>query len=124
MKIKFIILKFCILGIVIISCDCKENNPQPVSITGGLIIKVKLDGLNDYKSGVKVGLATSLENLDNSIYLQIKKTSAIGNVNMGQLNPGNYYCDGYYEIDNNLYYGISEIQVVAGTNKEITLVIE
>jgi hypothetical protein len=124
MKINVIKLLIIIVGIVFISCNNNSNDPKPVVTTGGLIVKANLDGLSGYKSNVKISLATSLENLDNLIYLQEKKTGSNGSVNFGQLNTGNYYIDAYYEIGNDYYYGIAQVQIVSGIDKEVVLVLK
>ena len=102
------------------ACSKKEEvAPKPT--TGGLVVKVKLDGSTGFLSNVGVGLATSKANLDNSVYLQDKVTNTAGQVDFGQLNPANYYYDCEAVVGSDTYYGEGQIQVVAGTNLELTL---
>lgn len=117
-------LLIIVTGIVLISCNNNTNEPKPIVSTGGVIVKAKLDGLSGYKSDVKIGLATSLENLDNLIYLQEKKTGSSGSVDFSQLNAGNYYIDAYYELGNDNYYGIAQVQIVSGIDKEVVLILK
>ena len=124
MKSKIIIFAILLLGLTVSFSGCKKDDPEPIPTTGGLIVKVKLTGSTGYLSDVLVGLATSQENLDNEVYLQDKTTDANGQVNFGQLNPGNYYYDCYHEIGSDAYYGEGQVQIVAGTDLELTLTLE
>jgi hypothetical protein len=120
MKSKIIVFAFLLLGLTAGFSGCKKDDPEPAK-TGGLVVKVRLAGSTGYLTDVGVGLATSQANLDNSIYLQDKKTDATGQVNFGQLNPGNYYYDCGTTIGGTDYYGEGQIQIVAGTDLELTL---
>ena len=124
MKSKIIVFAFLLLGLTAGFSGCKKDEPEPAKTTGGLVVKVKLVGSTGYLTGVEVGLATSQANLDNSIYLQDKLTDANGQVNFGQLNPGNYYYDCFHTVGSDEYYGEGQVQIVAGTNLELTLTLE
>jgi hypothetical protein len=124
MKSKIIVFAFLLLGLTAGFSGCKKEEPAPAKTTGGLVVKVKLDGSTGYLTGAEVGLATSQANLDNSIYLQDKVTDATGQVNFGQLNPANYYYDCATTIAGTDYYGEGQIQIVAGTDLELTLTIK
>lgn len=56
--------------------------------------------------------------------MQDKTTDANGQVDFGQLNPGNYYYDCYHEIGSDAYYGEGQVQIIAGKNLELTLILE
>jgi hypothetical protein len=124
MKSKIIVLAFLLLGLVVGFSGCQKDDPEPAITTGGLVVKVKLDGSTGFLTGADVGLATSQANLDNSVYLQEKITDSSGKANFGQLNPGNYYYDCATTIAGVDYYGEGQIQIVAGTNLELTLTIQ
>jgi hypothetical protein len=124
MKSKIIVLAFLFLGLAAGFSGCKKDEPEPAKTTGGLVVKVQLKGSTGFLTGVQVGLATSQINLDNSVYLQDKATDASGKADFGQLNPGNYYYDCETTIAGTLYYGEGQIQIVAGTDLELTLVLE
>jgi hypothetical protein len=124
MKNKIIVFAFLLLGLATGFSSCKKDEPEPAKTTGGLIVKVKLTGSTGYLTGVDVGLATSKVNLDNSVYLQDKTSDAKGQVNFGQLNPANYYYDCSTTIAGVDYYGEGQIQIVAGTDLELTLILE
>jgi hypothetical protein len=124
MKSKIVFLAILLLGLTVAFTGCKKDDTEPTPTTGGLVVKVKLVGSTGFLTDVAVGLATSKENLDNSVYLQDKDTDANGQVNFGQLNPGNYYYDCYHEIGSDYYYGEGQIQIVAGTDLELTLTLE
>ena len=123
MKSKIIIFSILILGLTVAFSGCKKDEPEPTPTptTGGLIVKVNLEGSTGYLTDVSVGLATSQENLDNEVYLQEKVTDANGKADFGQLNPGNYYYDCYHVIGSDEYYGEGQVQIVAGQNLELTL---
>jgi hypothetical protein len=124
MKSKIIVFAFLLLGLAAGFSGCKKDEPEPAKTTGGLVVKVKLTGSTGYLTGVEVGLATSLANLDNSIYLQDKVTDANGQVNFGQLNPANYYYDCATTVAGTEYYGEGQVQIVAGTDLELTLTLK
>ncbi len=122
MKRSLLFSSILFLGLAFVLTGCKKDDPEPTqSTTGGLVVKVQLEGSTGYLTGALVGLATSQENLDNSIYLQDLETNSSGQVNFGQLNPGNYYYDCYYELGINDFYGEGQVQIVAGQNRELTL---
>jgi len=121
MKSKILILPILLIGLISIFTSCSKEEVAPT--TGGLVIKVKLEGSTGFLSDAAVGLATSQDNLDNSIYLQDIYTDANGEADFGQLNAGNYYYDSYITIGNYWYYGEGQIQVVSGTDLKLTLVI-
>ncbi len=124
MKIKTIILSLLLLGIISTFTSCSKDDTKPAATSGGLVVKVKLAGATGYLTGVVVGLATSIENFDNSIYLHEKITNSNGVADFGQLNSGNYYYDCYYVIGGTKHYGEGQVQIVAGTNLELTVTIE
>lgn len=119
MKTKLLLL-VALFAIFFASC-AKEEEPAPT--TGSLTIKARLYNSTGYLSGVDVGLATSQYNLDNMIYLFDKVTDSNGEANFGQLNAANYYYDGYTQIGSTAYYGEGQVQVVAGEDKVLTLII-
>lgn len=115
---------FALVTILVLALSgCSEEAPAPPPTTGGLIIKVALQGSTGFLTGVPVGLATSQANLDRGIYLQDKRTDSSGKVDFGQLNPGNYYYDAEYTTSNASYYGEGQVQIVAGRNQELTLLV-
>jgi hypothetical protein len=124
MNSKIIVFAFLLLGLTTGFSSCKKDDPEPAKTTGGLVVKVKLIGSTGYLTGVGVGLATSQANLDNSVYLQDKTADANGQVNFGQLNPGNYYYDCATTIAGTDYYGEGQIQIIAGTDLDLTLTLE
>ena len=90
----------------------------------GLIIGSVIDITNKKNSlFVKVDVLLP-KNLDNSVYLQDELTDNEGNVDFGQLNPGNYYYDCSTTIGGIDYYGEGQVQVTAGKNLELTLMLE
>lgn len=97
--------------------DVKKDEP---STTGTLTIIVELEN-GEKVEGALVGLATSVENLDNSIYLREEDTDKYGKVRFGELNPGSYYFDCFYDIGDSEYYGEGEIQIIANQRKELKL---
>jgi hypothetical protein len=121
MKSKIIVFAFLLLGLAAGFTGCKKDDIEPAKTTGGMIVKVKLTGSTGYLTGVDVGLATSQANLDNEVYLQDKTTDANGQINFGQLNPGNYYYDCLTTIAGIDYYGEGQIQIVAGPDLELEL---
>ncbi len=128
MKSKIIILSFLLFGLTTVFTGCKKEDPpptpKPVKTTGALVVKVKLAGSTGFLTGVLVGLATSQVNLDNEVYLSQKVTNAQGSANIGELNPGNYYYDCSHEIGSDSYYGEGQVQIVAGTDLELTLTLQ
>jgi hypothetical protein len=124
MKSKIIVIAFLLLGLTAGFSGCKKNDAEPSKTTGSLVVKVKLAGSTGYLTGVPVGLATSQANLDNSIYLQEKLTDANGQADFGRLNPANYYYDCVTTIGGSEYYGEGQVQIVAGRDLELTLVME
>ena len=124
MKFKTIFLSALLLGFVFTLGNCKKEESAPKTSTGGLVIKVQMGGTNSYVAGAEVGIATTLENFDNGIYLTEKLTDASGNANFGQLKPGTYYYDVYYELGTTEYNTEGQIQVESGKNKEIVEVLE
>lgn len=124
MKFKTIFLSALLLGFAFTLGNCKKEEPTPNTSTGGLAIKVQLAGSTDFVQGAVVGIANSLDNFDNSIYLSEKTTNATGKVDFGQLKSGTYYYDVYYQLGITEYYTEGQIQVVAGKNKEIVEVLE
>lgn len=121
-----VLIYFFILGISTFLISCKDDTKDvtPAKNTGGLVVKAQLSGSTGYLTNVDIGLATSKTNLDNSIYLQSKKTDASGKADFGQLNPGNYYYDCLTTVAGTEYYGEGQIQIVAGTDLELTLTLE
>ena len=115
---------FLILSIISVGFSSCKKEDDPVLTTGGLVVKVQLDGSTGYLTGVNVGLSTSQDNLDDGVYLQDKVTDSNGKVDFGELNPGNYYYDCYYEVGSNDYYGEGQVQIIAGTDLELTLTLE
>lgn len=111
---------FLLLALIMLMAGCAK---EETATTGGLIIKAKLSTSTGYLAGVDVGLATSQANLDNSIYLQDKITNSQGEADFGQLNAGNYYYDGFTTIGSTDYYGEGQIQITAGDDKILTLII-
>ena len=123
MKSKILLLAVLLLGFVAVFTSCTEEVVEPISTTGGLFIKVQLEGSTGFISGALVGVATSQANLDNGVNLQDLITDANGQADCGQLNPGNYYYDCSHEIGNDEYYGEGQVQIVVGTDLELTLLL-
>ena len=121
---KLFFRSFLILSIIAVGFSSCKKEDDPATTTGGLVVKVQLDGSTGYLKGVSVGLSTSQDNLDDSIYLQDKETDSNGKVDFGELNPGNYYYDCYYKVGSTDYYGEGQVQIVAGTDLELTLTLE
>jgi hypothetical protein len=128
MKRSLLFSSILFLGLAFVLIGCKKDDPEPTptptptpATTGGLVVKVQLEGSTGYLTGAIVGLATSEENLYNEIYLRELETNSSGQANFGQLNPGNYYYDCYYELGFAPYYGVGQVQIVAGQNQELTL---
>ncbi len=121
MKSKILILAVLLVGFATVFTSCKKDEVEPIPTTGGLVIKVQLEGSTGFMSDALVGISTSQENLDNSVYLQDLDTDANGQADFGQLNPGNYYYDCFHEIGSDEYYGEGQVQIVAGTDLELTL---
>jgi hypothetical protein len=123
MKSKILLLAVLLLGFAAVFTSCTEEVVEPISTTGGLFIKVQLEGSTGFISGALVGVATSQANLDNGVNLQDLSTDANGQADFGQLNPGNYYYDCSHEIGNDEYYGEGQVQIVVGTDLELTLML-
>jgi hypothetical protein len=123
MKSKILLLAVLLLGFAAVFTSCTEEVVEPISTTGGLFIKVQLEGSTGFISGALVGVATSQANLDNGVNLQDLITDANGQADCGQLNPGNYYYDCSHEIGNDEYYGEGQVQIVVGTDLELTLML-
>lgn len=123
MKITNIILTLT-LTVLLFACKKESTSTPTPATTGGLIVKVKLKNSTGFISGAEVGLATSQTNLDNGVYLQDKITNSNGQADFGQLNPGNYYYDALAIVGGADYYGEGQVQIVAGQNLELTLVVE
>lgn len=124
MKFKTIFLSSLLLGFVFTLGNCKKEEKDTTPATGGLVIKVQLAGSTDFLKDAYVGLSNNLDDFDNGIYLSEKITDTTGKVNFGQLKPGTYYYDVYYEIGITEYYTEGQIQVESGKNKEIVEVLE
>ena len=118
MKNKILLIFVFLFGITVLFTNCSKEDP---ATTGGFIVKVKLDGSTGFLTNVLVGLATSEQNLNNSVYLQDLDTDADGKADFGQLNPGNYFYDCYHEVGSDDYYGEGQVQIIAGENLELTL---
>jgi hypothetical protein len=128
MKRSLLFSSILFLGLAFVLTGCKKDDPEPTptptptpATTGGLVVKVQLQGSTGYLVGAEVGLATSLANLDEGIYLQDLTTNSNGQANFGQLIPGNYYYDAFYVLGSDYYYGEGQVQIVAGQNQELTL---
>jgi hypothetical protein len=128
MKRSLLFSSILFLGLAFVLTGCKKDDPEPTptptptpATTGGLVVKVQLQGSTGYLSGAEVGLATSQANLDAAIYLQDLVTNSSGQANFGQLSPGSYFYDCAYALDGSLYYGEGQVQIVAGQNLELTL---
>ncbi|MFY8190382.1 MAG: hypothetical protein ACOVK9_05395 [Bacteroidia bacterium] len=122
MRNKLIFIALLFIGSATFFTGCTKEDPKPT--TGGLKILPQLKNSTGYLKGVQVGLATSKSNLDNSIYLQDKVSNSSGVADFGQLNPGNYYYDCFTLVGGNEYYGEGQVQVSAGTDLELTLILE
>ena len=99
----------------------------------GLVIKVKLDGFTGYQDSAYVDLYVLpyMYDADPTISLT---TDSSGRVDFDQLNPGRYYYNGFYIIDDGIpnfpgsstveeYYNYDSVLIVAGTNLERTLIL-
>ena len=119
MKTKIYFLAFLLIGLTTVFSSCSKDEDK--STTGGLVVKVKMNGSTGYQTGAIVVIATSKANLDAGIFLQNKVTDAQGSADFGQLNPGNYVYAAEFTVGNTNYYGEGEVQIVAGQNQELTL---
>jgi len=124
MKNKIILFMVLVLGSAFLFTGCTKEETKPAVTSGGLIVKAKLANSTGFLKNVNIGLATSQDNLDNSVYLQDLKSDANGNANFGQLNPGNYYYDCFTTVAGTDYYGEGQVQIVKGTDLTLTLVLE
>ena len=120
MKNKTLLAFVLLFGITTLFTNCSKED---AATTGGLVIKVQLDGSTGFLTGAMSGLATSENNLDDGIYLQDITTDADGKADFGQLNPGNYFYDAEKTVAGTNYYADGQVQVVAGTDLELTLII-
>ena len=120
MKNKISILVLLLFGFTTFFTNCSKED---AATTGGLVIKVQLDGSTGFLTGAASGLATSENNLSDGIYLQDIVTDADGKADFGQLNPGNYFYDAEKTVAGTYYYADGQVQVVAGTDLELTLII-
>jgi len=123
MKRSLLFSSILFLGLAFVLTGCKKEEPETDSLkltnandapsTGGLEVRVmSYQGWNSYipYQGVEVRLATSLENINQGIYLGRIITGSNGEANFGQLLPGNYY----YGVGWNLGY---EVQIIPGEEK-------
>ena len=125
MKSRTIILAFLLLGLTTVFTGCKKD--EPTATTGGLVVKVQLEGLTGFEHEVGVSIYTSYENWNNDVYLQYLFTDANLQADFGQLNPGNYYYVCVYDnemgTDERVVDG-EQVQIVAGTDLELTVTLE
>lgn len=110
--------------------NCSKDDE---STSGGLVIKVKLDGFTGYQDSAYVDLWV-LPYVYGADPIMSLATDASGRADFGQLNPGRYFYDGFYEIDDDIpnfpggstleeYYNYDSVLIVAGTNLERTLIL-
>lgn len=118
-------MKRLLFGLLLVSVAFLPGcSKEAAPTTGNLIVKAKLKNSTGYLIGVNIGLSVTKSDLDNSIYLKQAFTDGDGKVDFGSLNPGNYYYDCSHTISGVDYYGEGSIQIVAGENLTLTLVLE
>jgi hypothetical protein len=121
---KIIYLALMVVSLTTLFSGCKKEPIVPVKTTGNLIVLPKLSGSSILLPGTEVGIATSLENFDNDIYLSKKYATSDGKAYFGELNPGNYYVYGYYDDGTNVLYGQGQFQVTANTDLNLTVYLD
>ncbi|MEI6853901.1 MAG: hypothetical protein WCL06_13730 [Bacteroidota bacterium] len=108
-----------LLGMLIFLEGCKKE-PS----TGGLTIRVTLNGSSSNIQGAFVGIGTSLENLHNSLYTAWEQTDASGEATFSDLKPELYYYEGYLQVGGVQYYKEGPIMIVAGKHIDLPITLE
>ncbi len=115
-KINYLLLIITLL-VGISSCAKEETDPN-----GTLVVLVRLAGQSGNYAGAEVGIATSIENLQNQVFLDIKETTASGA--RFTLLPGTYYFAAAADVAGSIFYGEGQVQVTAGKTTELPLIIQ
>lgn len=118
---KIIFLAFIAFSVTTIFSSCKKETVVPTKTTGHLTVLPKLSGSTLLLPGTDIGIATSLDNLNNGIYLQEVTSSSNGTADFGELNPGNYYIDAGYDDGVDFYYGEGQFQITANTDLNLSI---
>lgn len=118
---KIIFLAFIAFSVTTIFSSCKKETIVPTKTTGHLTVLPKLSGSTLLLPGTDIGIATSLDNLNNGIYLQDITSGSNGTADFGELNPGNYYIDADYFDGTNSYYGSGQFQITANTDLSLSI---
>lgn len=118
---KIIFLAFIAISFTTILSSCKKESTTPTKTTGHLIVLPKLAGTTLLLPGTDIGIATSLENLNNGVYLQDITSGSNGTADFGELNPGNYYIDADYFDGTNSYYSAGQFQITANTDLNLSI---
>ncbi len=62
-----------------------------------------------------VGVSTSADNRDNSIYIAEKETNSAGKITFTNLAPGTYYLDAFHSTDESDFWSEMTVTVSEGT---------
>ena len=122
---KNVLFAVVLIGFTSFFTNCSKDDE---STSGGLVIKVELDGFTGYQDSAYVDLWVLPYVYDADPIMSLV-TDASGRADFGQLNPGRYYYDGFYMIDDGNgttveeYYNQDSVLIVAGTNLERTLIL-
>jgi hypothetical protein len=118
---KIIFLAFIAFSVTTIFSSCKKETIVQTKTTGRLIVLPKLSGSTLLLPGTDIGIATSLDNLNNGIYLQDITSGSNGTADFGELNPGNYYIDASYFDGTNSYFSSGQFQITANTDLNLSI---
>jgi hypothetical protein len=118
---KIIFLAFIAFSVTTIFSSCKKETIVQTKTTGRLIVLPKLSGSTLLLPGTDIGIATSLDNLNNGIYLQEVTSSSNGTADFGELNPGNYYIDAGYDDGVSYYTSAGQFQITANTDLNLSI---
>ena len=116
MKNKFLTGSMIILGLAVFL----QSYTAPTTATGSIAVKTTFEGAP--MSEVLVGVSTSEENRENSVYVQEKETDSKGMVLFSAIAPGTYYLDAdFSNEEGDGYYAEAEVTVATG-KVDVTIV--
>jgi hypothetical protein len=118
---KIIFFAFIAFSFTTIFSSCKKETVEQTKTTGRLVVLPKLSGSTLLLPGTDIGIATSLENLNNGVYLQEVTSGSNGTADFGELNPGNYYIDAGFDNGVDFYFGEGQCQINANTDLNLTV---